>query len=246
VTVRPTPRPHRRAAAALAALAALAAGLAARAPSGAAAVEPSLAARAARFAPVASAVAAFAQEREVSLVEEVLHARGTLALGAPDRLRLELEAPEPLTLVAAGDRVAVLDAAGAPLPLPPEVAGLGRFAHELTALLLGGAPGRFGERWRGPDAVTLVARDAASPYAEIALRFPPDGPLPEEIVLRERGGDRTTIRLRAIRLNPPLEAGLFAVPAAAGGGAAAGDGRDPARDAGGAARAGESAGRGAP
>jgi hypothetical protein len=54
--------------------------------------------------------------------------------------------------------------------------------------------------------VSLTPRDAASPFAEIALRFPPDGPLPYEIVLRERGGDRTIIRLTAIRLGPRANA----------------------------------------
>lgn len=164
--------------------------------------ECSLAARAARFAAVQSASADFAQEREVSLVDEVLRASGTLSLQAPDAMRLTLVAPERLTLVAGGGTVTVLDAAGTPLPLPPEFSGFTHFARALTELLLGGrSPDRFEERWQGPDAVILTPRDQASPFAEIALRFPPTGPLPEEIVLRERAGDRTTIRLTAIRLN---------------------------------------------
>ena len=166
--------------------------------------ERSLAARAARFPPVQSASADFTQEREVSLVDEVLRASGTLSLQAPEAMRLALVAPERLTLVADGAAVALLDAAGAPLPLPPEFSSFSHFARALTDLLLGHrSPDRFEERWQGADAVSLIPRDAASPFAEIALRFPPAGPLPEEIVLRERGGDRTTIRLTAIRLNPP-------------------------------------------
>jgi len=168
------------------------------------AAEPSLAGRAARFPPVRSARADFMQEREVSLVDEVLRASGTLSLQAPEAMRLVLVAPERLTLVADGATVTLLDASGTPLPVPPEFSSFGHFARTLTDLLLGGrSPERFfEEHWQGPDAVSLTPHDAANPFAEIALRFPPVGPLPEEIVLRERTGDRTIIRLRAIRLNP--------------------------------------------
>jgi outer membrane lipoprotein-sorting protein len=168
------------------------------------AAELSLTSRAARFPPVRSASADFTQEREVSLVDEVLRASGTLSLQAPEAMRLVLVAPEHLTLVADGMTVTLLDASGTPLPVPPEFASFGRFARTLTELLLGShSPERFfDERWQGPDAVTLTPRDAANPFAEIALRFSPVGPLPEEIVLRERTGDRTIIRLSAIRLNP--------------------------------------------
>jgi len=167
--------------------------------------ERSLAARAARFPLVQSASADFTQEREVSLVDEVLRASGTLSLQAPEAMRLALVAPERLTLLADGATVILLDAAGTPLPLPPEFSSFGHFARALTELLLGGrSPERvFEERWQGPDAVSLTPHDAASPFAEIALRFPPTGPLPEEIVLRERSGDRTIIRLTTIHLNPP-------------------------------------------
>ncbi len=174
---------------------------------------PSLATRAARFAPVAGAVAEFTQEREVSIVEEVLHARGTLALAAPDALRLDLVAPQRLALVARGGEVAVLDETGAVLPFPPEFSGLAHFARELTDLLLGGTTSdRFHEAWEGADAVTLSPRGPGGPFTEIALRFASDGPLPREIVLREQGGDRTTIRLTSVQLNPPLDAARFHVP----------------------------------
>ena len=126
--------------------------------------------------------------------------------------RIEVSAPEPITLVAASGMVTVLDADGAPLPLPPEVSGLARFAQQLTDLLLGGkSPERFDERWQGADTVVLVARDVENPYVEITMSFPPSGPLPKEVVLRERGGDRTTIRLSGIHLNPPLEDARFRV-----------------------------------
>ena len=165
------------------------------------AAEPSLAARAARFPPLQAAHAAFIQEREVSLVDEVLRAEGSLTLETPDHMRLVLTDPERLTITADGDRVTVLDAEGAPLPLPPELAGVTQFAHALTDLLLGGRATRaFSETWSGPDAVRLVPADAASPFAAIALRFPPSAPLPDEVVLTERNGDRTTIRLSGVQL----------------------------------------------
>lgn len=160
----------------------------------------SLAARARRFPPVTASRAAFEQEREVSLVDEVLRASGTIALRAPDHMRLELTAPERLTIAVDGETLTVLDAKGAPIAVPPEFSGFARFGHVLTDLMLGGkALAQFHEEWHGPDAVTLRPDDeTASPFTEVALRFPPDGPLATEIVLRERGGDRTTIHLRPL------------------------------------------------
>ena len=164
--------------------------------------ESSLAARAARFPAIRSARADFTQERVVSLMDEVLRATGTLTLTAPASMRLVLAAPERMTLAADGGTVTVSDAAGRALPLPAEASGLAAFARTLTALLLGGErPERFDERWEGPDAVTLTPRDPATPFVTIALRFSPTAPLPEEIVLHERGGDRTTIRLSAVQVS---------------------------------------------
>jgi outer membrane lipoprotein-sorting protein len=189
---------------------------------GARSAEPpafSLAARAARFPALRAATADFAQEREVSLVDEVLHAEGALTLAAPDSFRLDLTTPEPMALIAAGPAMTVTDARGKTLPLPPEVAGLAAFARTLTDLLLGARPPQgFSEAWRDADTVVLTpAPEAAGPFTEITLRFPANGPLPEEIAMRERGGDRTTIRLRRIALNPPLDPARFATPSAAKG-----------------------------
>jgi len=159
----------------------------------------SLQARAQRFPRVTSARAAFEQEREVSLVDEVLRASGTIAFRAPDHMRLELTAPEAMTIAVDGDTLTVLDAAGKPITIPPEFTGFGRFGRVLTDLMLGAkGPEQFREEWHGADAVTLRPDDPAAPFSEIGLRFPADAPLPSEIVLRERGGDRTTIRMRSL------------------------------------------------
>lgn len=167
------------------------------------AAEPSLASRAAHFGGIRAATADLEQEREVSLVNDVLRARGRISLRPPDAMRLELVEPEVLTIVSEGAQVTVLDAAGKIVPLPAEASGLARFAQDLNGLLLGGrAPAGLTERWSGPDTVTLTASDPASPFAIITLAFPPTEALPTEIVLHERAGDRTTIRLRNIRLAP--------------------------------------------
>ena len=180
---------------------------------------PSLATRAARFPALRTATADFAQEREVSLVDEVLHAQGTLTLAAPTSFRLDLTAPEAMALIAAGPAIAVVDAEGKSLPLPPEVVGLAAFARTLTDLLLGArSPEGFAQDWRDPNTVVLrPQQEGTSPFTEITLRFPASGPLPEEIVMRERGGDRTTIRLHGIALNPPLDPARFQTPSAAEG-----------------------------
>ncbi len=175
---------------------------------------PSLAARAARFPVLRSATAAFTQEREVSLVGEVLHARGTIALLAPAAMRLDLVEPEAMAILVNGTAVAVLDAQQVPLPVPAELSGIARFARELTELLFGvKAPDRFVEEWIGPETVTLVPRHAAIPFAAIVMRFAPDLPLPVAIELRERNGDRTTIHLAEVQLNPPLDDARFRLPA---------------------------------
>lgn len=185
---------------------------------GADAPQPSLAARATRFAKVTSATADFVQEREVSLVDEVLHARGTLALVAPASFRLDLTAPEPMTLVVAGAAMTVMDASGKVMPVPAEFTGLAAFARTLTDLLLGTRPPHgFAEAWRDPNTVVLTPdSEVASPFSEITLHFSANGPLPESIAMRERGGDRTTIRLEHVALNPTVDPARFAPPATKG------------------------------
>lgn len=182
------------------------------------ATKPSLAARATRFAKVSTATADFVQEREVSLVDEVLHARGTLALAAPASFRLDLTAPEPMTLVVAGATMTVVDAAGKVMSVPAEFTGLAAFARTLTDLMLGTqAPRGFTEAWRDADTVVLTPdAEVASPFTEITLHFPTNGPLPETIAMRERGGDRTTIRLEHVALNPTVDPARFAPPGTKG------------------------------
>ena len=179
---------------------------------------PSLAARAARFPAVRTATAAFTQEREVSLVDEVLRAQGTIALAAPASFRLDIAAPEPMTLVTAGAATTVIDATGKATAIPAEFAGLAAFAKTLTDLLLGNrAPGGFREEWRNPDTVVLTPTSGdAGPFSEITLAFPANAPLPETITLRERAGDRTTIRLADPAINRPLDPARFQPPAPKG------------------------------
>jgi outer membrane lipoprotein-sorting protein len=187
-------------------------------PTVAADAAPSLAARAARFPALRTATADFTQEREVSLVDEVLRARGTIALAAPASFRLDVAEPEPMTLVTAGTTTTVVDAAGKATPIPAEFAGFAAFARTLTDLLLGNrAPEGFREAWRGTDSVVLTpTSDGASPFVEITLAFAADGPLPETITLRERGGDRTVIRLARVALNPTIDPVRFQSPVAKG------------------------------
>ena len=173
---------------------------------------PSLATRAARFPKVTTMTADFVQERRVSLVDDVLHASGTLALAAPASFRLDLREPEPMTLVADGATMTVVDASGATMAIPAAFTGLATFGRTLTDLLLGThAPHGFDETWQGPDTVVLTpGADTTSPFDEITLTFPPDAPLPTAIAMRERGGDRTTIRLEHVALNPVLDPARFA------------------------------------
>jgi outer membrane lipoprotein-sorting protein len=139
-------------------------------------------------------------------MDEVLRAKGSLVLRAPAAMRFTLAEPERVTIAADGANVRVLDAKGTALPLPSELAGLAAFARTLTSLLLGGErPERFDERWDGPDVVTLTPRDPAAPFGTIRLRFPSASPLPDEIVLDERGGDRTTIRLSGVKVDAESE-----------------------------------------
>lgn len=186
--------------------------------SGAETAASSLATRAARFPTVRAATADFTQEREVSLVDEVLRATGTIALAAPASFRLDVTAPEPMTLVTAGATTTVIDAAGKATAIPAEFTGLAAFARTLTDLLLGNrAPGGFREEWRDANTVVLTptATDAG-PFSEITLAFPANAPLPETITLRERAGDRTTIRLAEPTLNPTLDPARFQPPAPRG------------------------------
>ena len=129
----------------------------------------------------------------------MLRANGTIEFRAPAHMRLELTAPEAMTILVDGGALTVLDATGAPVAVPAELSGFARFGHVLTDLMLGGkGPEQFREEWHGPDAVTLRPDDAAAPFDAIALRFQSDGPFATEVVLHERGGDQTTIHLRPL------------------------------------------------
>ena len=123
-----------------------------------------------------------------------------------------------MTLVAAGATTTVIDASGTAMAIPVEFTGLATFARTLTDLLLGThAPHGFRETWHGPDTVVLTPdADTTSPFDEITLTFPPDGPLPSAITMRERGGDRTTIQLEHVALNPALDPARFASAGAQG------------------------------
>jgi outer membrane lipoprotein-sorting protein len=210
-------RTHIRSAAPLVCLAVALVATAARAAPDVAAGS-SLATRAARFPKVERATADFVQEREVSLVDDVLHANGTLALAAPASFRLDLVAPETMTLVAAGGTMTVVDSDGKTMPVPAAYTGLAAFARTLTDLLLGSrAPHGFTESWRDGDTVVLTPTvDSVSPFTEITLTFPPRSPLPETIAMRERSGDRTTIRLAHVALNPTLDPARFTAPSSKG------------------------------
>ena len=142
--------------------------------------QPSLATRATRFAKVTSATADFVQEREVSLVDEVLHARGTLALAAPASFRLDLTAPEPMTLVVAGAAMTVVDASGKVMPVPAEFTGLAAVSKctpeaDRRCFALGTV--RYPEGWEGsilylkPLLLPTVPTDVRH-YAETNAAFP--------------------------------------------------------------------------
>ena len=157
------------------------------------------------------------QTKHVSLLDEPLVSTGHLAFKKPDRLLLEMDAPQPLKVIVNGTRIWIpgLDKeAEAALAAAPTVM-LSRlqaiFTGDLAAL-----EQSFDVRAEEDDrgiAVALQARDARmfNTVQTMELRFARPDLLLHEIRIRNALGDALDIVLRDIQKNPVLSDSMFTI-----------------------------------
>ncbi len=152
----------------------------------------------------------FDQERVMGLFAQTLHAHGRLSVQRPDRVRWEILTPHPGVFTIEGSRVAYSAGGSAAAANQSQIGPLGAVLGDL-ATFLGGSLGALGARYtlsvaaadHGAIVLTAVPTDpqVARVLSSVRLRFGADLRVIERIDMDEPGGDRSTIRLVAPRVN---------------------------------------------
>lgn len=148
---------------------------------------------------VARIRARFRQTKTIALLDGPLESEGRFAFERPDRVRWEMEKPEPLVVEVSGSELR----AGPPGEVARVDAGpaVGLF-RDLGAIFTGAddwAGSRFtlGPSARGGESFVLTPRDPSLARViasiEIALDAASGGP--QRVTITEAGGDRTAIEL---------------------------------------------------
>jgi outer membrane lipoprotein carrier protein len=186
-------------------------GAASASPAGAACDTPAacFARMAAAQRAVGSLHARFRQVKTIALLREPLVSTGKLTYERPDRVRWEVETPDPLVVemsstgLRAGPpgEVQAIDA-GAAVRLFGDLAGLFTASQEYasTRFSIGAGPAGWGSFLLTPRDPTV-----SQVIESIELDTDPALGLPRRAVLREPGGDRTEIELLDIETTPAKE-----------------------------------------
>lgn len=142
-------------------------------------------------------VARFRQTKHVALLREPLVSTGRMSFEPPERVRWEVEAPEPFVVEADGAKLR----AGPPGKLADvsEMASFGT-PGALTGLFTGvpeDLAGSFDVTSSGAGRFRLVPRDPALLRILVAidLDLDPETGVPRRVVLNEAGGDRAEIEI---------------------------------------------------
>ncbi len=164
--------------------------------------------------------ARFVQTKHVALLDEPLVSTGRFRFRRPDRVRLDVETPQPATILIAGRDVRI---PGLPADEQRALAAspLAAMFTELGALFAGTldrAPAHFAMRAQadaaGDVVVTLTPTAPAFQrlFRTIALRF---GGTPlgvRSMRLEETLGDHLVVELRDVRRNAELPDAVFTTP----------------------------------
>jgi hypothetical protein len=158
----------------------------------------------------------FTQTRRIGLLASDVRSRGHLVLVRPDRLRWELEPPDPVTFWVTPEGLSYRSAHGQGR-LPPARSGLAAVLEDIGALL-GGDLQSLRRRW----LLRVVRDEADGAEIEVTPRAPApamlermqigltaDLALPRTIVLVEGPRDRTTIEFGALEVNAPIDDALM-------------------------------------
>lgn len=164
--------------------------------------------------------ARFVQTKHVTLLEAPLVSTGRFRFRRPDRVRLDIESPQPSTILIAGRAVTIPGLAAseqralAGSPMTAMFTELGA----LFAGRLGAAPAHFevAARSAGDDAIevtlTPTAPDFQRLFRTIALRFAGPQPVIHSLRLDDALGDRLEVELRDVQINVALPESLFTTP----------------------------------
>jgi len=163
--------------------------------------------------------ARFVQTKHVSLLDAPLISTGRFRFRRPDHVRLDVESPQPTTILIAGRTVTIPGLAAseqqalAGSPMTTMFTELGAlFAGQLDR-----APAHFAVMARGSgDAIdvtlTPTAPDFQRLFRSIALRFAGPQTVIQSMRLDDALGDRLDVELRDVRTNVELPDAVFAQP----------------------------------
>ena len=146
----------------------------------------------------------------MGLFAQTLHAHGRLSVTRPARVRWEVLTPNPGVFTIESGRVAYSAAGSSAAANQNQIGPLGAVLGDLASFL-GGSISGLGARYtlsvsasdHGAIVLSAVPRDAtvARAVSTVRLRFGPDLRVIERIDIEEPGGDRSTIRVVAPRIN---------------------------------------------
>ena len=170
----------------------------------------------------ASIQARFTQTKHMSLLQQPLVATGRFSFKRPDRVRWQIEQPDPATVIINGGRLVI---PGLPenerraLETMPVATALGQFSA-LFAGDLSAVRDSFDATAEQGDvgiAVRLVPRQqgAQGMFTRIDLTFAAPDLTLRMIRLENRLGDRVEVVLEDVVVNAALSDALFAVPTVA-------------------------------
>jgi outer membrane lipoprotein-sorting protein len=163
--------------------------------------------------------ARFVQTKHLSLLDEPLVSTGRFRFRRPDHVRLDVETPQPSTILIAGRSVTIPGLAASEQRALADSPMAAMFT-ELGAVFAGNldrAPAHFTVEARGAgDAIevslTPTAPDYQRLFRTIALRFAGPQTIIESMRLDDALGDRLDVELRDVRRNVDLPDAVFAQP----------------------------------
>ncbi len=166
-------------------------------------------------AQVDSFEASFVQEKELSLFAETMIFHGHLVVVRPDQLRWEFTDPVPSVLLLSGDAGLRCSGETKPVQFDVKTDPVMKSVAEQLWLWLGGDYSRLDDTFalqeKGENSLTVTPRQASmAEYIEqVNITFDTVNMQPEQVVIKEPGGDQTRLIFSNYRFNPPVHDDMF-------------------------------------
>lgn len=151
--------------------------------------------------------AVFVQEKELSLFAETMVFHGELVVVRPDRLRWEFTEPVPSVLILNGEKGLRCNAQAAPTEFDLKTDPIMRSVAEQLWLWLGGDYSRLSDSFslkkKGANSLFISPKDEdVSEFIEsVTIVFDLNTMQPQQVVIREPGGDFTRLRFSDYSFN---------------------------------------------